>query len=161
MFICMVFEVLPDNMYFPALFSSLSYAKNEILAVIYHVKYNVKRVNDPAFRIMRALCDAAKRGVVVKVLLFAGTPHLRLRGINKTAGRFLSEHGVDVRYWRKGRVLHTKLFVIDWTKAYVGSHNISRAGLSQSAELSVFFSDDAYARRCHERFFQLWGEGVA
>ena len=104
----------------------------------------------------RAVCQAAVRGVKVRVLLHNEPARRHLGGINrKTRGR-LERHGVEVRMGHTGRALHAKFWLADGERAIVCSHNVSQRATTTNAEVGVGFEGCAASERLREYFESLW-----
>ena len=82
----------------------------------------------------RAVCQAAVRGVKVRVLLHNEPARRHLGGINrKTRGR-LERHGVEVRMGHTGRALHAKFWLADGERASLHIHTKAKGFDRKHAE---------------------------
>jgi len=110
--------------------------------------------NSPTRLILKALANAARRGVEVKVL--QGTPSdARLDLLNAVAARYLMERGVETRRLKEID-LHAKFFVVDDSCCTIGSHNLTHKALSQNAELSAVVWDVDTASSLSKSFAAMW-----
>jgi phosphatidylserine/phosphatidylglycerophosphate/cardiolipin synthase-like enzyme len=102
-------------------------------------------------RILADLVAAARRGVIVQVLL---DPN---QEVNKTGHRLLRQAGVGVRWYQvpPGSKLHSKAGLFDG-RLIVGSANWSLSGLSVNHELDLVLTDDAAAALFARRFAADW-----
>lgn len=100
----------------------------------------------------KALVDAVKRGVCVRLLLQG--PHTDL-GLVRYAGRNdytdLLEGGVEIWEYQRSR-LHAKTFVVDGKWASVGSTNLTNRSFSWNYESNVHVFDEAFARHMEQMF---------
>lgn len=110
------------------------------------IDVEVEELGDAA--IVRALADAAARGVRVRVALAAGTLAKWDRDLLAditAAGGTVVQVGSDLDH--RGRsappYLHAKLIVIDGARAFVGSENLSTTSLDHNREVGVVIADPA------------------
>jgi len=90
----------------------------------------------PPPRLVRALLDAAGRGVEVTILIPGRNNH-RLVGLSAEHGLgALLEAGCQVFLWQ-GAMLHAKTMVVDGAWMLVGSTNLDSLSLRKNAELDV------------------------
>ncbi len=99
----------------------------------------------------RALCNAAYRGIDVRVLVPAESDV----PVAQAAGRFfygtLLRSGVRIFEYLPG-VLHAKTIVVDGSWALVGSANLDFRSFSLNFELGALVFDRAFATLLEERF---------
>ncbi|MBK9088910.1 MAG: cardiolipin synthase [Holophagales bacterium] len=100
---------------------------------------------------VRALCNAAYRGIDVRVLV----PAVSDVPVAQAAGRFfygtLLRSGVRIFEYLPG-VLHAKTVVVDGSWALVGSANLDFRSFSLNFELGALVFDRAFATLLEERF---------
>lgn len=100
----------------------------------------------------RALIDAVKRGVRVRLLLQG--PHTDLHLV-RYAGRNdydnLLRGGIEIWEYQRSR-LHAKTFVVDGKWASIGSTNLTNRSFSWNYESNVHVFDGDVARRMEEMF---------
>ncbi|MFS2124177.1 cardiolipin synthase ClsB [Pseudomonas sp. Pseusp97] len=98
----------------------------------------------PGYRLLRALRDAAKRGVQVRLIL-QGLPDMPLvRLCSKLLYDTLLRDGVEI-YEYRDRPLHGKVAVMDRHWATVGSSNLDPLSLSLNLEGNLLIEDPAFA----------------
>ena len=101
--------------------------------------------------IYRALLDAAREGVDVR-LLVPGTSDLpQVRNVTRTGYRELLEAGVRIFEWR-GPMLHAKTIVADGRWVRVGSTNMNVSSLVANYELDVLIDDQEFALQMEAQF---------
>ncbi|UDM52557.1 cardiolipin synthase ClsB [Cupriavidus sp. MP-37] len=102
----------------------------------------------PGYRLLHALCEAAARGVRVRLLL-QGKPDMPWVA---RAGGLLYAHlqdaGVQILEYVE-RPFHGKVAVVDDSWATVGSSNLDPLSLSLNLEANLVIRDEAFA--CHLR----------
>lgn len=105
----------------------------------------------PDKQIVDALCEAAQRGVDVRLVLPGVTDH----GIVLHAGRAfydqLLSHGVKI-FQLKLAMLHAKTAVIDANWSTIGSSNIDRRSFIHNYELNVVIVDPAFGKDMESAF---------
>ncbi|MBD9629566.1 cardiolipin synthase ClsB [Pseudomonas sp. PDM19] len=103
----------------------------------------------PGYRLLRALRDAAGRGVKVQLIL-QGLPDMPLvRLCSKLLYDTLLRDGVEI-YEYCERPLHGKVAVVDRHWATVGSSNLDPLSLSLNLEGNLMIEDEAFAGGLHE-----------
>jgi len=103
-----------------AIVGELSKAKFEILVQAYSFT---------SFSIAKALIDAKKRGLRIKVILDKSQ-----RQDNYTSADFLSRSGVATFIDDKHAIAHNKIIIIDRSILLTGSFNLTRAAEEKNAE---------------------------
>lgn len=112
--------------------------------------------DDPVAALLRALRDAHRRGVDVRVCLDAGRnwetgePEAK----HEAALTWLRAQGVPVVADELEVTTHAKAVVIDRRWVLMGSHNWTRAALTRNREVSLLLDDPALARRIEEGLFR-------
>lgn len=131
--------------------------ETEYLERIRTAKYRITIANCyffPGYRILKALRDAARRGVEV-CLLTQGIPDSMLaKRANKTLYDFLVESDIRVyEYWE--RPLHGKIAAIDYDWSTVGSSNMDPLSFCLNLEANVFVRDREFNALVHSRIQYL------
>jgi cardiolipin synthase len=93
----------------------------------------------PDSALLMALCMAARRGVIVDLLLPARSNHRMSDLARSRALRALSNAGG--RIWLAPQMLHAKLAIVDHTMAMAGSANLDSRSLFLNYEMMVAFHD--------------------
>jgi cardiolipin synthase len=104
----------------------------------------------PAF--VEALCDAAQRGVAVRVLVPG--PHID-KGFVRVAGRATYDDllGAGVRIWEyQPTMLHAKTMTVDGAWASVGSVNFDNRSFQLHDEATLCVQSERFAARLTEQF---------
>ncbi len=103
----------------------------------------------PGRRLRRALVNAAKRGVTVKILLQGRADHPLLQMATRALYTRLLGAGVSVCEYEKS-MLHGKVAVIDDNRATVGSSNLDPFSLFLNREANMLVLDEGFARQLRE-----------
>jgi cardiolipin synthase len=133
-----------------------SYIKAAYLKAIYTAQKQINIAN-PYFTdpdVVRALCDAAKRGVQVRVMLPVVNDVPVLRDAARAEYPALLEAGVEV-YEYQGRMAHQKIATIDGTWSTFGSSNLDARSLEYNDELNVFSTAPEVARDIDDKMFTV------
>jgi len=125
-----------------------------LLSATYQARRHIALVTPyfvPDSALLMALCLAARRGVVVELLIPARSNH-RLSDIARgRALRSLAQAGASI--WLAPQMLHAKLAVIDDQLALAGSANLDSRSLFLNYEMMFAFHAGADVRR-----FGVWFE---
>jgi cardiolipin synthase A/B len=98
----------------------------------------------PGLRFRRTLRAAAKRGVVVKLLLQGHTDHVFLRAATRYLYAHLLASGVYIAEYERA-MMHAKVCVVDSEWACVGSSNLDPFSLLLSREANVSVREADFA----------------
>ena len=98
----------------------------------------------PSRKFRRALLEAARRGVVVTLLLQGKSDHPLHRHAARALYRSLLRAGIRIHEYHLSE-LHAKVAVVDGRLATVGSSNIDPFSLALAREANVFVDDRAFA----------------
>jgi phosphatidylserine/phosphatidylglycerophosphate/cardiolipin synthase-like enzyme len=102
-----------------------------------------------------ALIGAAQHGVKVEVIL---PPSSGSSGSGNDQGiATISQGGVQVREDPR-LYMHAKIIVVDGTRAFVGSENISTQSLDGNRELGIIVSDTGVVSKLTSTFQTDWGD---
>ncbi len=120
--------------------------ENAYLDAINHAQSEIIIANAyfvPGRRFRKALLDAAKRGVKVKLLLQGRMEYFLMFATHAFYGVFL-ENGIEIYEYRNS-FMHSKVAVIDNDWATVGSSNIDPFSLLLAHEANLLIQDRAFA----------------
>lgn len=105
----------------------------------------------PDRRLLHALLAAARRGVVVRLILNRWSDHPLLQLASRGLYEQLLAAGVQILEWREG-VIHSKTAAVDGIWGTVGSFNLERMSLRFNHEANVAFADPRLARAVERSF---------
>ncbi len=105
----------------------------------------------PTIRLVRALTDAARRGVAVRIMVAGTTDVPAVLYASRSIYDILHNAGVRLFEWR-GRVLHAKTAVIDGRWATVGSSNLDAQSLRKNLEANAIVRDEGFAAALEAMF---------
>jgi cardiolipin synthase len=108
----------------------------------------------PGIRFRRALKDAAKRGVVVTLLLQARVEYLLLHFATRALYGQLLHAGIIIQEYHRS-MLHAKVAVVDDHWATVGSSNIDPYSLLMAREANVFVRDRGFNRELKTQLVEM------
>lgn len=107
----------------------------------------------PGAGFRRALANAVKRGVDVRVMLPANGDIFPAKMASQALYSRLMRRGIKLFLWQ-GAVLHAKTAVIDDHWVTVGSYNIDRRSWAMNLEVNVNILDDGFAAGMKKLFHQ-------
>lgn len=107
----------------------------------------------PPVDLLRALTDAARRGVDVRVMLPEFSDIKMLEWINQSYYRDLLEAGVRL-YHRHDPFMHTKAFVTDDYISSIGTCNTDARSFALNYENNMYFFDEALAVWSRETYLK-------
>ena len=105
----------------------------------------------PPMRILKALRDAARRGVDVQVIVGGTTDVKPVLFASRTLYGPLLKAGVRIHEFH-GRVLHAKTAAVDGRWATVGSSNLDHHSLLVNLEVNAVIEDRRFAEALEELF---------
>lgn len=125
---------IPNPRFLEEYICRIEAAKKSVMVVNYLAELSkFKTDSDHVSRIANALVSAQRRGVAVTVLLEG----LKFEN-NYPFYRLLKDGGVDVWMDTSLTFIHHKVIVIDGELIIVGSHNLTRAALSDHQEKIIY-----------------------
>jgi cardiolipin synthase len=131
------------------------------LAAIRTAKHEVIIANSyffPGIRFRRALKDAARRGVVVTLLLQARVEYLLLHFATRALYGQLLHAGIIIQEYHRS-MLHAKVAVVDDHWATVGSSNIDPYSLLMAREANIFIRDRGFNRELKTQLMEMVSAG--
>jgi cardiolipin synthase len=99
----------------------------------------------PGRRFLTALCQAARRGVRVTLLLQGRVEYILVHYASRALYRELLDAGVEIHEYTRN-FLHAKVAVVDDAWATVGSSNIDPVSLLLAREANVVVQDRTFVR---------------
>jgi cardiolipin synthase len=112
----------------------------------------------PGGTFRRALMDAARRGVRVRLLLQGKVEYLLAHYASRALYGMLLEAGIEISEYHDS-FLHAKVAVVDRQWATVGSSNIDPFSLLLAREANVFVRDAGFAQELHDSLERAVVEG--
>lgn len=147
---------LPQGAFGENLVEGVSQAKDSILVTSYNMSAGLY---GPLGDFYAALKQKAQEGVeVVLITEFGpGTSAFLKRSVLNFASTLLAD-GIHVRFMQGHKVLHKKMVVVDGRTLWLGSANLTTAGLSLSSESNICVHDGAVAKAAETDFRKLFTE---
>lgn len=103
----------------------------------------------PGRRFLTALCQAARRGVRVTLLLQGRVEYILVHYASRALYRELLDAGVEIHEYTRN-FLHAKVAVVDDAWATVGSSNIDPVSLLLAREANVVVRDRTFVRELRD-----------
>lgn len=110
----------------------------------------------PAREIFDLLLEKGREKKTVVLLAPVGIrtpPAVRTRSIN--LGQQLEEQGLSVRFLETAMLQHKKLVIVDNATVFIGSSNLTNAGLSDNQEVNLRITDPAFVAAARRDFDSL------
>lgn len=135
----------------------IAQARKEIDLLLYRFAYYPQYPNSPSNTLVKALIEAVRRGVRVRVLLEGGEDFPDLAEANRLVSTYLVLNGVQVRFDAPGMTMHAKCLIVDGCDVLVTSANWSYYSLAKNVEAGVVLLDaQALAAPLTSAFESLW-----
>jgi phosphatidylserine/phosphatidylglycerophosphate/cardiolipin synthase-like enzyme len=112
--------------------------------------------NSSVTKLSRAVLDAPRRGVKVRILLNKEWPGSPLTGINLESKKYLEEAGCVVKFGPSFPITHAKLWLLDENLTVLGSHNLSERSVLHNDETSVLMDSRLVQKYYKDYFNLLW-----
>lgn len=108
----------------------------------------------PGYRLLRALRNAARRGLEVTLIL-QGEPDMPwVSACSRLLYNYLIKEGVKIHEYCE-RPLHGKVAVVDDQWTTIGSSNLDPLSLAMNLEANVFIDDKAFNQQLYEHLIGL------
>jgi phosphatidylserine/phosphatidylglycerophosphate/cardiolipin synthase-like enzyme len=133
---------LGDGGYVAPALAMLAAARRRVDIVLYAMRYYADFPDGPSTRLVDALIAAARRGVMVRVLLEESDFDADLNAANDLTSELLRRAGVAARRDAADVITHAKVFVAD-DVAIIGSSNWSFGALAEDHQADVLVRDAA------------------
>lgn len=147
-------NLYPDGLLFDALMEKIAEAKFsiDIGTFIFKTSYaSPTRANAVADALI-----ARARSIRVRVLLNFSRTDPDVRYENYQTAILLAAGGCEVRLGPPKEIFHEKISIFDQARAFVGSHNITRGGLSDNRELTYYTEALTVVNPVQKYYDMLW-----
>lgn len=98
-----------------------------------------------------ALVNAAKRGVIIKVLLDKSN-----RGDNRSAKDIIVQNGIPLRFDSPSGIAHNKVIILDEAITISGSYNFSAAAYKRNTENLLTINNKNLAQKYVKNWHSRW-----
>lgn len=143
----------------PAILPAVAYGAAGARFSLWLMTYTVSGPRPLAAPLYRQLFDTfhqlPARGVDCRLLHPAGSPGTPPPHAAETLGA-LSRAGWKIRSYTANRTMHAKLFLVDASRAFVGSANLSESGLSANVEILAHSTDKEAAASLRAFYLDHW-----
>lgn len=148
-------QLVTDAQYFEVARKIIREAKSSIRLMMFEIGYYEKFPNTPSNLLIKELIEAKKRGVKVEVILEVKEGDDRTTKRNQTAGKILSDGGVEVIFDPHFKTMHAKSLVADEQWSLIGSTNWVFSSLTNNNEVSVLIKSKELAKALIDYFNQV------
>ena len=142
-----VLQLIPSG---PEMRVSLIY--EVIIAAIFGARNSITIVTPyfvPDETLVLALCNAARRGVDVTLIVPMRLDSIMARYASESVFTTLLESGVTIRRYQSG-MLHTKAILIDGTISFIGTLNMDMRSFYLNLEITLAVYDKIFAARLQD-----------
>jgi phosphatidylserine/phosphatidylglycerophosphate/cardiolipin synthase-like enzyme len=153
-------KVLIGGEYLPVVYRLVWEAQHFIYVVMFEWSWYPGQHTGSVQDINRVVCQRAKKGLLVRVMLHNEAMGRALHKINRAAAAHLRRAGAEVKFGNTARPLHAKVWIFDGVKAVVASHNLSRRAMKTNEEIGVLVDEPDEVKRLVQWFEGLWGRGM-
>ncbi|WP_052158693.1 phospholipase D-like domain-containing protein [Halobacillus sp. BBL2006] len=108
--------------------------------------------------IVAELCQAAKRGVKVRV--FTDRKQLETSQVQYDHMKEMAQYGIAIRTNTHDGTMHIKMLIADQKKALVGSYNFTYNAEKKNDEILVTITNEKQAVKLTNIFHDLWADGI-
>lgn len=153
---------LNDRDYYPVAIQKIESAQKSIHMVMYEILWygDPDTDNHEVSLLGRALADAAKRGVDVRVIMDDGRGYGFVNDALVEAAQnwkdYFTSKGVQVEFDWSNETTHDKLIIIDGSIVIVGSTNWSTSALEYNHEANALIESKEVASVYESYFEDLW-----
>lgn len=95
-----------------------------------------KRLTDPV-RLLDALKKANARGVNIFFLINQKLDYIKPKREHQKLAQILRSTGIKYRLYNKNNIQHAKVFLIDNSICYVGSHNLTQGAVNRNLDITI------------------------
>ncbi len=147
-------EILPAKPFGQAILEAVKQAQTSIWITAYYISGSSTSPIKDFYDVLRIKAEA---GLDVCVITeFGPRTSLQLRGATMNFAETLTTSGVHVRYLQESQVLHKKLIIIDGKTVFLGSSNLTWAGVGNSNEMNAKITDAVFAQEVVQNVAVLW-----
>lgn len=146
-------DILPSESFGEAIYDAVAAAKESVLIVAYFISGSGMDEIASFYDLLR---QKAERGVKVTIVCEAGSgtsDHVK----NKTIefAEQLKRSGIEVYMHKSYRVLHKKIIMIDRSVVFMGSANLTGAGIAGNSEINVKVTSSQLANCIYKEIKQI------
>lgn len=145
-----------QTLYFDKLHTHILHSKTEIQMCQYVFSVSETNPSHRSGKILRAITDAAARGVDVKILFDRPKPHAPNHKANIRTAEILKYNNINPRCLSVVQTLHIKMVIIDQGVFLAGSHNLTNSSLYSPYELTFECLDPVIINSASIYFECLW-----
>jgi phosphatidylserine/phosphatidylglycerophosphate/cardiolipin synthase-like enzyme len=153
-------KVIIGAEYLPVVHKLVGEAQRYIWVAIFEWSWYPGQHSGSVQDLNRAVCQRAKGGLPVRVLLHNEAIGRALHKINRRTAAHLRRAGAEVRFGNSGQPLHAKVWLFDGVKAVVSSHNVSVRAVRTNHEVGVVLDESSEVGRIVQWFEGLWERGL-
>jgi len=148
--------VAVNRQIYPLILDIIKSAKVSLDIAIFQANISgVKKWGIP-YTLYSYIWNLKKRDVKVRILLNKLFGSAIQSILNHQTKKTLESLGVDVKYIEGGKILHTKLIIVDDKIAFIGSTNLTISALSENWEIGVKIEGKQISEVVLPYFKKMW-----
>ncbi len=120
-------------------------AQKSLDVVVFDWRWYGGDVSNPVQQFNRAIFEAVKRNVKVRVITNARDVIARMK-----------THGIQAEKLVTSKLVHSKLMIIDDEVVILGSHNYTQSAFCMNLEASIIVKHKATAEEYKKYFLNIW-----
>lgn len=154
--------ILPifDEQAYDVLQALISSSSRSIYITLYDIRISKPSSCTTVNSLIATLKFKRQQGIDVKIILNGYFRNGMQSKFNEQAYLFLRDDGFNIICTTTQRILHTKLFIFDESKTFLGSHNLSATSLQKNYEASILINNHMYSKPYVEYFKKIWNENT-
>lgn len=138
-------QVIIGNTYIKKVLPLIEKSRYSVDIIIYEWRIRSTQPTHPVSLLVRALQDAAQRGVRVRA--FVGSALVVQQ---------LKLYGITARTLHSQKLMHAKMMLIDSCTAVIGSHNYTQSAFTSNLEISLVVQLSETDNELSRYFNNLW-----
>jgi phosphatidylserine/phosphatidylglycerophosphate/cardiolipin synthase-like enzyme len=146
-------EFLPTEAFGDASLEAIAAARKRIWILAFYISGGLDPSIDAFYNTLR---DKARAGLDVRIIseFGQGTP-MPIRNGTANFTHTLLADGIQVGFIQEYRVMHKKVILVDDHVLFLGSSNLTGAGLTTSDEFNVRIESESMVRQAEADFLRL------
>ena len=145
--------VLPTEAFGREVNHAVRNAKQSIQLMTYRLGSGHSSSSREFFSLLKEKAKAKKK--VTVIVPFGSQTHPEVKKASISYGQELAKVGIQVRYVQKRKVQHKKLILVDGKTVFVGSSNLTSAGMSKNAEMNVKITHPGFVKEAKKDFTSM------
>lgn len=131
-------------------------AQSQVDVIQFQWRWYPQHPDYPLQQLNMNVYNQIKAGRKYRIIINSSRASKNLSAINNRAERYLTEAGATVKRGSNSIITHAKLWIIDETYVFLGSHNLSHSAAIFNDEVSILIENVTIAREYKRYFETVW-----